>query len=126
MLNWLKWKIARKEMLTLERYRMACNSADRRVCWLRAELDAWLISRPVSDLAPPPNTGAKKGYPDCRVEEAPQGVGADSAVVCGSRCQTARSAHLRQSMVSSRTVISGKVKTPRQLGHCPPIRSNTA
>ena len=37
--------------------------SDRRVCWLRAELDAWLISRPVSDLAPPPNTGAKKPRP---------------------------------------------------------------
>lgn len=31
MLNWLKWKIARKEMLTLERYRTACNTAGR---WL--------------------------------------------------------------------------------------------
>ena len=31
MLNWLKWTIARKEMLTLERYRTACNTAGR---WL--------------------------------------------------------------------------------------------
>lgn len=34
--------------------------SDRRVGWLRAELDAWLLSRPVSDLAPPAETGAKK------------------------------------------------------------------
>lgn len=34
--------------------------SDRRVAWLRAELDAWLLSCPVSDLAPPPNAGARK------------------------------------------------------------------
>ena len=32
----------------------------RRVAWLRAELDAWLISRPASKLLPPDNTGAMK------------------------------------------------------------------
>lgn len=32
----------------------------RRVAWLRAELDAWLISLPLSDQLPPENTGAKK------------------------------------------------------------------
>lgn len=34
--------------------------AGRRVAWLRAELDEWLLARPVSDLLPPPNTNAKK------------------------------------------------------------------
>lgn len=33
----------------------------RRVAWLVRELEAWAESRPVSDLAPPPNTGARKG-----------------------------------------------------------------
>lgn len=37
MLNWLKWKIARKEMLTLERYRVACNTAGR---WLAGYVPA--------------------------------------------------------------------------------------
>jgi prophage regulatory protein len=32
----------------------------RRVGYLVRELDAWLESRPVSDLLPPPNTGAPK------------------------------------------------------------------
>lgn len=34
--------------------------AGRRVGWLVSELDAWCESRPVSNLLPPPNTGAKK------------------------------------------------------------------
>ena len=33
----------------------------RRVGWLVRELEAWAESRPVSDLPPPPNTGARKG-----------------------------------------------------------------
>lgn len=33
---------------------------ERRTGWLRTELDAWLAARPVSDLPPPENTGAKK------------------------------------------------------------------
>jgi len=33
----------------------------RRVGWLVREVEAWAESRPVSDLAPPPNTGARKG-----------------------------------------------------------------
>lgn len=33
----------------------------RRVGWLVRELEAWAESRPVSDLLPPANTGAKKG-----------------------------------------------------------------
>lgn len=32
----------------------------RRVAYLTSELDAWLVSRPVSDLLPPENTGAAK------------------------------------------------------------------
>lgn len=32
----------------------------RRVGWLLSELEAWAANRPVSDLLPPPNTGAKK------------------------------------------------------------------
>jgi predicted DNA-binding transcriptional regulator AlpA len=32
----------------------------RRVGWLRVELDAWLLERPVSELLPPENTGADK------------------------------------------------------------------
>lgn len=34
--------------------------SDRRVGWLVREIEAWLDTRPVSDLPPPPNTGAKK------------------------------------------------------------------
>lgn len=34
--------------------------AGRRVVWLRAELEAWLHSCPVSEQLPPENTGAKK------------------------------------------------------------------
>lgn len=34
--------------------------ADRRVAWLRTELDEWLQARPISDLLPPENTGAPK------------------------------------------------------------------
>lgn len=33
----------------------------RRVGWLVRELEEWAESRPVSDLLPPANTGAKKG-----------------------------------------------------------------
>lgn len=32
----------------------------RRVAWLVREIEEWAESRPVSDLPPPPNTGAKK------------------------------------------------------------------
>ena len=37
--------------------------AEKRVAWLRCELDAWLLARPVSDQLPPPNTGAPKPRP---------------------------------------------------------------
>lgn len=32
---------------------------DRRVVWLRREIEAWLESRPVSDLLPPPSRKSK-------------------------------------------------------------------
>ena len=35
----------------------------RRVAWVRAELDEWLLRQPVSDLLPPENTGALKPRP---------------------------------------------------------------
>lgn len=34
--------------------------AGRRVAWIRAELESWLIKRPESELLPPENTGASK------------------------------------------------------------------
>lgn len=34
--------------------------SSKRCGWLVSELDEWLAQRPVSDLAPPPNTGAPK------------------------------------------------------------------
>lgn len=37
--------------------------AEKRVAWLRCELDVWLLARPVSDQLPPPNTGAPKPRP---------------------------------------------------------------
>lgn len=36
----------------------------RRVAWLVREIEEWAESRPVSDLPPPPNTGARKGTPN--------------------------------------------------------------
>lgn len=42
----------------------------RRTAWLVRELDEWLSQRPVSDLAPPPNTGAPK--PGRRAKRPPQ------------------------------------------------------
>lgn len=41
-----------------------------RVAWLVREVDVWVESRPVSDMAPPANTGSRKG----RVAQAAQGV----------------------------------------------------
>lgn len=34
--------------------------SEKRVAWLESELRAWAEALPVSDLPPPPNTGAKK------------------------------------------------------------------
>lgn len=39
--------------------------AGRRVAWIRAELDEWLLARPVSVQLPPENTGAPKPRPKC-------------------------------------------------------------
>lgn len=36
---------------------------DRRVAWLLSEVEEWALQRPVSDLPPPPNTGAPKPGP---------------------------------------------------------------
>ena len=62
--------------------------SDRRVCWLRAELDAWLISRPVSDLAPPPNTGARKPRPGAAINPAAPASPSAAQAVCGQRLDT--------------------------------------
>jgi excisionase family DNA binding protein len=37
--------------------------AGRRVAWIRAELDEWLLARPISVQLPPENTGAPKPRP---------------------------------------------------------------
>ena len=42
----------------------------RRVAWLRVELDAWLMSRPHSDLLPPDNTGVSKPRQSAHVNPA--------------------------------------------------------
>ncbi|NTV09170.1 MAG: AlpA family phage regulatory protein [Zoogloea sp.] len=38
----------------------------RRVGWLLREVEQWAESRPLSDLPPPPNTGAKKNGGNAR------------------------------------------------------------
>lgn len=38
--------------------------SDRRVGWLMRELESWAEGRPVSNLLPPENTGAKKPRTD--------------------------------------------------------------
>jgi len=35
--------------------------SERRVGWLTSEIEQWAVARPISDLLPPENTGAKKG-----------------------------------------------------------------
>jgi len=47
VIAWLKWRIASKELMTLERYRIACAEAER---WLAsdpiaAETAAWIRGR---------------------------------------------------------------------------------
>lgn len=34
--------------------------SSRRVAWLVREVEAWAEQRPISDLAPPPNTGLRR------------------------------------------------------------------
>lgn len=41
--------------------------SDRRVVWLRTELETWLSQRPVSDQMPPPNTTASKPRQNSRI-----------------------------------------------------------
>jgi len=49
------------ELLVRERSLPAPRQlSGRRVGWIRAELDAWLLSRPTSELLPPENTSAPK------------------------------------------------------------------
>lgn len=45
----------------------------RRVGWLTREVEEWAETRPVSDLPPPPNTGAKKQRPTAVRREPPCG-----------------------------------------------------
>jgi prophage regulatory protein len=44
----------------------------RRVGWLVSEVTDWAMSRPVSDLPPPPNTGAKKPRRSSQFSQAAQ------------------------------------------------------
>lgn len=48
--------LVRKEQFPRQR-----KLSEKRVAWLLRELEEWAESRPVSDLLPPANTGAKKG-----------------------------------------------------------------
>ena len=47
--------LVRKEQFPKQR-----KLSEKRVAWLLRELEEWAESRPVSDLLPPANTGAKK------------------------------------------------------------------
>lgn len=44
----------------------------RRVAWLVRELREWAESRPVSDMLPPPNTGARKTVKRALQQPVPQ------------------------------------------------------
>jgi len=43
--------------------------SERRVAWLVSELDAWLESRPVSEILPPKNCGRRRGLQASRPGE---------------------------------------------------------
>jgi prophage regulatory protein len=49
-----------QELIRTGDFPQARKLSGRRVGWLVSEIFAWAESRPVSDLPPPPNTGAKK------------------------------------------------------------------
>lgn len=49
-----------EEEIRQERFPKPRQFSARRVGWLVSEIEAWLASRPLSDLPPPENTGAKK------------------------------------------------------------------
>lgn len=48
------------ELVRKEQFPKPRKLSDRRVGWLLREVEEWAESRPVSDLLPPRNTGAKK------------------------------------------------------------------
>lgn len=39
------------------------RASTRRCVWLASEIREWMLNLPVSDLPPPPNTGARKPRP---------------------------------------------------------------
>lgn len=49
------------ELVRQEHFPKQRKLSAKRVGWLVRELEEWAESRPVSDLLPPANTGAKKG-----------------------------------------------------------------
>lgn len=49
-----------EEEIRKERFPKPRQLTARWVGWLMSELEAWCAERPVSDMLPPPNTGAKK------------------------------------------------------------------
>ncbi|RKP46661.1 helix-turn-helix transcriptional regulator [Pararobbsia silviterrae] len=55
-------KLVRED--SFPRPRMLSN---HRVGWLTREIEDWAENRPISDIAPPPNTSAKKPRPSKRV-----------------------------------------------------------
>jgi len=50
-----------QKMVTRDEFPKPRQLSGRRVGWLLREVTEWAESRPHSDLAPPPNTGARKG-----------------------------------------------------------------
>jgi prophage regulatory protein len=49
-----------QKMVTKEEFPAPRLLTSRRVAWLLREVEDWAEQRPISDLPPPPNTGAKK------------------------------------------------------------------
>lgn len=49
-----------EEEIRQERFPRPRQLSGKRVGWLVEEVQEWARTRPVSDLPPPPNTGAKK------------------------------------------------------------------
>ena len=49
------------DLVRKEKFPKQRKLSEKRVAWLVRELEEWAESRPVSDLLPPANTGAKKG-----------------------------------------------------------------
>lgn len=59
-----------------KRFPLPRQLSGRRVGWLVREVMEWAESRPVSDLPPPPNTGAKKPKSRQAQPDAPPSTGA--------------------------------------------------